>query len=375
MRYISRSGYETYTSCERKYYWQQLWRGTGFETPVREEYYVIGIALHEGLEVLSRAVKDAYDKSILGPADLRELLMAYAAPALSRIEESWHFEMGRAYEMANDPEIPDHHLAAQLNEWLHLVKAMFLGWLRVRALGFFTLYEVLLIEEEIPYVLTTGLTLSTRSDLVVRDRQTGNLFVVNWKTTGSKSNFFEGFNRSVQMWTEALAVQRHLKESIAGTLIEGFYKGSKRRGSYSSPLLWGYQRNEIWSAKYVAGWDKIGMWKKGYELPNGDWGLPAWINWLPTKIVDEQFLQCPPIPINEGAVEGWLPQVVQRETDLEHMMEIADEKDRLQYFFQRFGKNCNWCPYDTICQGLTTAEAMVESGVLVERRDHHAPKA
>lgn len=371
MRYISRSGYETYTACERRYYYEQLWQGTGLDKPIKEEYLTIGLALHTGMEHLGK--KLLAEEKCDPEFDLRDRIMAHTGDALQAIERDWQVNMAGAYDIANGVgELPaDLQLRGQLDEWVHLAQAMFLAWVRVRALDFFTQYEPLMVEEEAPLVLTSGLTLDTRSDLVVRDRQTGNVFVFNWKTTGSKSNFFEAHNRSIQMWTEALAVQHKLGEPVAGTICEGFFKGSKKRGSYSSVLLWGYERNEIWSAKYTSGWNKTAMWRKGYELPNGDWGLAAWINWIPTRLIEEQFMRTPPIPINEGAVEGWLPQVVQRETDLQHMLEQESEKDRLQYFFQRFGKQCIWCPYDSICQGLTLPEDLVQSGLLVTRKDHH----
>ncbi len=377
MRYISRSGYETYTACERKYYYSQLWGRGGVEPPVQDENLSMGIALHAGQEHLMRAVKGAWDKSVLGPANLQGLLATHIPFCLEAISLSWLSEMAPTYAIAKgDPEADPPHprddaLLGLLDEWHHLARGMFLAWVRVHARRFFDMFEVLMVEEQVPLELAAGLTLDTRSDVVVRHRQTGYVFVINWKTFGSKSGFYEAFNRSIQMWTEALAVQQKLGEPVAGTIVEGFYKGSKKRGSYSSPLLWAYEQNAVWSAKYRPGWRKVPVWQTGYELPNGLWGQGEWIDWLPLTIVEDQFLRTTPIPINEGAVSDWLPQVVQRETDLQHMMEEATEADRLRYFFQRFGKQCNWCPFDDVCRQAATIESMVESGRLVKRRDHH----
>lgn len=374
MRYISRSGYETYTACERKYYYSQLWGRGGLDKPIPEEYFVIGIALHAGMEHISRSIWAAERLAPLGPTDIRNVVFAEVSGALRSINASWQQEMARAYALAMEPE-PDERQLFLLDEYLHLARGMFLGWIRTQALSFFSAWEPLIVEEEIPLELSSGLVLDTRSDLIARSRETGNLFVFNWKTFGTRSGLFESYNRSIQMWTEALAVQRHLKEPVAGTIIVGFAKGTKKERHYSSPFLWGYNREDLWSATYqrARGWSKIPMWKQGYELPNGDWGQPAWIDWLPVELLDKQYEILPPIPINEGAVETWLPQVIQRETDLEHMLD-APEEDRLRYFFQRFGKQCNWCAFDPICQGLTSPDAMLSDGVLVPREDHHARK-
>lgn len=368
MRYISRSGYETYTQCERKYYYSSLWNRHGLDRPVPEEYFGIGLGLHAGMESLSRAVRSG------GPS-LREVIMVATVPALTAIDDEWFKVMTRAYALAEDPE-PDTQQLFLLDEYRHLARGMFLAFVKEKALGFFTEYQPVMVEEEVPLELGPELTLDTRSDLVARSNSTGNLFVFNWKTFGSKSNFYEAYNRSIQMWTEALAVQRKLEEPVAGTIVVGFHKGSKKEKHYATPLLWGYNREDLWSAAYqrAAGWRKIPMWRQGYELPNGDWGQPAWIDWLPSEILSKGFVTTPPIPINEGAVEGWLPQVIQRETDLQHMLEAESEEDRLRYFFQRFGKSCNWCSFDPICQGVSSPDEMLKDGVLVPREDHHARK-
>jgi hypothetical protein len=369
VRHLSRSGYETSVQCLRKYYYQQLYRGTGLDRPIPEEYLSIGLALHAGMEYLCRAIQSSYSVE----PDIRKVIMESTAPALEAIDAEWRKTMARGYQVAQVPE-PDEGLLFLLDHYNALARAMFLAFVRTQALEFFSEWDPLLVEEEVPFELSSGLVMDTRADLVARSRSTGNLIVFNWKTFGTKSGFYEAYNRSIQMWTEACAVQRHLQEPVAGTIVVGFHKGSKKDKRYSSPLVWGYNREDLWSATYqrARGWEKVPMWLRGYELPNGDWGLPAWISWLPAELVSDQFLFTPPIPINEGAVEGWLPQVIQRETDLQHMLEAEDERDRERYFFQSFGKACNWCPYDPVCQGLTTPDAMLSDGVLVPREDHHA---
>ncbi len=349
MRYISRSGYEAYSACERRYYYGYLYGRTGLDSPAPSENLVIGLALHAGME----AFFTGKDKE----------------GCIVAIEDEFDAQYADTYAALE--EQPDPRQSELLGEWRALSVAMFLGWLRVRRAKFLLEFEPLMCEEEVPMTLAQGLVLQTRADLVVRARRTGHLFVINWKTSGTKDLFGE-YSRSIQMWTEALAIEEKLGEPVAGVIAEGFYKGTKKNGDYSSPLIWGYERDDVWSAKWVSGWNKVPIWKEKYELPDGSKGLEAWISWLPTNVVEEQYMQTPPILKDNKVVKDWLRQVVQRETDLQAMLDPSvPEEDRLMYFFQRFGKQCSWCAFDNLCQQTATPESMVQSGLLVPRKDHH----
>ncbi len=355
MRYISRSGYEEYVSCERKYLYHNLYSipalgvTKGLDTPVKNENFTIGLALHAAME----AFFTGKDKE----------------GCLQAIGDEWALQYADTYKVLE--VLPDPKLEFLLKEWRALAVAMFLGWLRVRRPRFLLEFEPLMCEEEVPLQLTSDLVIDTRADLVVRARRTGHLFVINWKTSSTKDLFGE-YSRSIQMMTEALAVEDKLGEEVAGVIAEGFYKGTKKDGHYSSPLIWGYERNEVWSAKWVSGWNKIPMWLPGYELPEGGHGLSEWIEWMPEGTVQEQYMQTPPLMKDNKVTRDWLRQVVQRETDLQAMMDPSvPEEDRLLYFFQRFGKQCNYCPFDSLCQQAATPEAMVKAGLLVPRVDHH----
>lgn len=357
MRYISRSGYEAYTSCERRYYYGYLFGKSGVTPPLPEEYFGIGLAVHKGMETFFRG------------GDTEACVTA--------ARDEFDVQMQLAYEIGKKEQ--NGPLLAQLAHWKALSEGLIRGWIRSQSSKFLASFEPLMVEEECELPLANGLTLQTRADLVVRSRMTGNVYVVNWKTEGSTKDpgkFFNKYCRNIQMWTEALAVEKKIGEPCS-VLPVGFYKGSKNRGYYSSPLVWGYERDGAWTAKYP-GWNthfrKVAIWEEEtYELPTGEKGLGAWIDWLPMDTVDAQFIDCPPIQKDEKVVEDWLRQVVQRERDLEHMLDPAvPEKDRELYFFQRFGSHCIWCPFDPICTQLTTTEEMVKDGLLVPRVDHHA---
>lgn len=323
--------------------------------PIPDENLGIGLALHKGMEEFFRG------------KDVEE--------AVQDLHLEWMSTMAGAYEAAvargGDPR-----LKTLLPEWAALAEGLFRGWVRSQSAKFLAQYEPLMVEEEIELPLADGLTLQTRSDLIIRSRRTGNLYVVNWKTTGRKTGFFEAWNRNIQMWTEALAVEVKMGEPCS-VLPIGFYKGNKKGGSYSTPLIWGYEKNGVWTAKYPGwntGFKKVKIWEtSSYTLPTGEAGLKAWIDWLPIGLLDEQYFDTPPIQKDEKVVRDWIRQVVSRERDLEHMLEPGTpEEDRELYFFQRFGTHCNWCPFDSICQQTTTAKDMIDAGLLVERKDHHS---
>jgi CRISPR/Cas system-associated exonuclease Cas4 (RecB family) len=336
---ISRSAIETFISCRRKGYYNYLYRG-GFEGPKAPEL-VIGLLVHKGLEILFRSGGDIHS-AIASLRDEFPLLMKGTT------------------------------ITADWKESASLAEALVVGWYRAKWTQFNIDYEVLSIEEEVRAVLAPNITLAARADLVVKERASGHVFVINWKTAGDKKDFNLKWDDEVQAWTEALAMQDHLGMEVAGCIFMGLYKGgistaAAHKGRSNSPLLRSFAHTDgtvSLDTKSGEGWRRIDH--------SGE--LLAWVSTLPSEVVEAQFMSSPPIFKNDEVVREWLDQIIRMVSDIQRVLEPdVPEKDRLSFFTQAFGYfRCGRCPYRPVCKKEFTVEEMVELGKLVERVDHHA---
>lgn len=266
-------------------------------------------------------------------------------------------------------------------EPIHLIEALLRGWYRVRYADFMERYEILHVEKEMPVNLTSDLVLATRSDVIVRERSTKRIYVINWKTFGNasdKKDWNGKWLRDIQMKTEALAAEGFLGEPVSGTIVEGLYKGTKKDGQLRSGLIYAYKTmlpsgTVVYQPEYTnrKGWTRFPVWEE--EFPNGK-GVTAWVEWLPLEELETYFVTSAPILKNRSVVDDWIKQVVTRETDAEHLLSSTSEEDRLIFFEQNWGSHCNYCPFIDVCEKATSIGDLMEQGELVPRIDHHVSR-
>lgn len=347
MRFISRSSHEDFTRCPRRGYYRYLYNGSGFDSRTPSIHLLIGLGVHKGLEILLKTNGDI-------------------EAAISAQKEEWA-------SLAKDHQIPE--------ETEHLIEALVRGWYRACWPTFIEQFEILMVEEEVKALLAPNITLNARADAVIRDRETGAIYVLNWKTSGSISDWNKQWEDEVQAWTEALVTEAVLGAPISGVIFEGLYKGTYREGRNHSPLIYGWKLplgggREIFSARYKRytkeePWIKFPVWASSLPVEGG---IRGWVDWLPLDVLREQFVRSTPILKNDRVVENWVRQVVRRETDIDRMLqEDVPEADREDFFTQHFSKiNCGGCPFRKVCKLQTTIEEMIANGDLVRRVDHHA---
>jgi hypothetical protein len=340
MRFISRSSHEAFSECQRKGYWGYLYK-QGLEPTATQWNLVIGLAVHKGLELLMKG------------ATIKDAVLGLVEDFVTKVP------------LLDEDGVQ--HLA--------LAEALLRGWHRVRFPRFMAAFEVLTVEKELLTTLASNIGLRSRLDVLVRDRQDGFNFVINWKTSSSIKDWTQQWEDEIQVITEALSAQENLGLPIAGVLFEGFYKGGKYKGAYTSPLIRGYRMrmgdDQPWtySAEKRANYTTFSVWK---DFPGG---VAAWVDWLPEEVVENQFITSAPILKNDDMVRDWLKQVVRRETDIEGMLDPSvPEEDRLSYFWQNKGYRCKWCHFRPACRWEMGIDDMLESGALRVREDHHAVK-
>ncbi len=334
IRYISRSSHETFDKCRRRGYYQYLSHKRGFQEVVTPVPLAIGLLLHKGMEHL-----------FLG-----------------------HGDIGRAHEALLSEAALYPHLTL---EEVSIARALLLGWYRVKWESFNEEFEVLMNEKEVEVLLSPKVTLQARADLVVKSRESGRNFVFNWKTTSSKSNWNKKWRHDVQSWTEALAIEDALGERIEGCIFEGFYKGTKYGGQLTSPLIYGFVREKDgrkeWRCERTQGFSKVPVFVNEF-YPS----LEEWLLWLPLEVLEESFIRSEVIVKNDDVVRKWISQVVREEEDILHMMEsdLSPEEQEV-FFIQRWGEQCDWCPFKDVCELRCNISDLIESGALMERIDHH----
>ena len=326
--YISKGRIEALNKCRRRYYYSYHFKG-GFDAPSPNIDLAIGIAAHRGLEY-----------ALLGQRDKAgsETLLAF-----DTYTKEWPLD--------------DPLLVSQRGEGRDLAHGLVLGWLRACSEEFDAKYEVLSVEREIELPLSPDIILVARCDATVRDRNSGLVYVWNWKTTSDRKDWNSKWLYDIQMWTEATALECSLNEVIGGTIVAGLYKGIKDEGRLASKLIYCYEKNGVYRPDYAAGWvrDRIS-------------DIPGWVDSIPLPVLKNMYLESQPILKNEEVVEAYLRQIVRLETDVTHISESATEEDRLEYFTQSFSTmNCRWCPFLDACMKRSSMDSLIDSGRVIPR--------
>ena len=254
-----------------------------------------------------------------------------------------------------------------------LARALVLGWYRTRWKDFENTFDILLIEEEFLMPLAPGFHLLVRADVVVRDRESNYVYVINWKTTGRLDGFTRKWQHDIQMWTEAMGVEQQIGEPVAGVLVEGLYKGVWREGHWATPLLWGSRKagpdgRYKYSENRVPGWERFGTWKEPFPTaPDAD-PLAAWVGFLDADTLERYFIRTPPIFRNDDVVEEWLEGVLRKEADARGVIESGTTADKLSFFKQEFSEwNCGRCDFRPVCGKVTDVAEMLRAGLYEPR--------
>ncbi len=324
--------------CQRKAYYLYLYKGKGVDSPSGKLDLNIGLVTHKGQEVLLRT------------GDPDAALEAVVQEGGRLLKGDTHHQM--------------------------LTQALLMGWVRVSWEDFKERFEVLAIEEELPPIqIATGIGLPIRADAVVRERSTGLIYIINWKTMRDKKDFTSKWKEEVQAWTEALGWEQATGQRVDGVLFCGFYKGPFKDGGHWSALTHGYKRalkggEVVYSPKWASGWTRFPTWEE-----EGVGGLLGWVSWFPKALLEEMFPVSPPVLKNNEIVIDWLEQWVRWETDSQHILETGSERDKELRFQQEFSHfNCKWCPFKRVCFKEASVEDLIAEGRLEVRVDHHLQK-
>lgn len=326
--YISKGRIEALNKCRRKYYYNYVYKG-GWDRPSPSIELAIGIAVHKGMEFC----------------------------LLQKFDEAGPITLTTFDEYTKDWPEDDPLLVSLKAEGRDLALGLVLGWQRAKSEEFFSKYEVLSVEREIELPLTADLVLVARADATVRELASGLAYVWNWKTTSERKDWNSKWLYDIQMWTEAMALECSLGETVGGTIVAGLYKGTKQEDRLASQLLYSYSKNGAITPDYKAGWQRERVID-----------IAGWVEAMPIDNLRALYLESQPILKNDEVVEKWLRQIVRIESDVIHIGGTESEDDRLDYFTQAFSTfNCRGCPFLDVCMQRSSMEALIESGRLTPR--------
>lgn len=342
MRETDRTSILTYQRCPREYWYSRHAGGKGLQKKSKGLALSFGSAFHEGSEELlsqngiEKAVERAYGF----------LAEQFAARAVSFDNETPD-DIQKAMEYGQE-------------EQMALAEGLLRGWWAYEGEAFLENFAVIEVEQEGRAQLADDLVLMFRPDALVRDKQSGDLYVISWKTcaTFQKRNIDQakhdmqsisevwGWRES--KWTEGNIRNARIVPGIEGVLYKWIVKGQRRKDNWdglykqSSHLIYGWKKlgngggdEAEWSWAYDfekedgsgssrlgKGWKKVPIWR---EYPGG---VKQWIEDLSTNQIFPRhidalqaiFPQSLPVERRKDEVESWVRQTVAQEMRIEESL-------------------------------------------------------
>lgn len=238
-----------------------------------------------------------------------------------------------------------------------LVEGLIRGWIRTAAPAFFQRFEILAVEQEMPIEVPwkhggARLIRGCKPDLVVRDKQTKNVLVINWKTT-SQERYLDGLANSPQIPLECVGAEQHLGVKVHGYIVYGLLKGSHKNSKlptdkareYTGPkqqqsdlcYAWvrqeipGFQQFAIETGYYTVGKDGKNH-KRGAEWKWAEtWkhtSMREWVDYLPQAELNNIFVERGPYWLETYKVEQALRGVAGSELRWVERLNQAYEAER-----------------------------------------------
>jgi hypothetical protein len=286
-----------------------------------------------------------------------------------------------------------------IEEQAALLEAFGWAYARVRLPRILDEYEIVSIEQEGFTLLSGDVGLQTREDMTLRRRLDGRLFVYNLKTSSSTSDkrWKDQWEVDQQLMTETLAVERRMGEPIYGVIIDGFDKGPRInvwwddlkecRGEKPGAFKWQAQRNRLiygykceilpgrtdydWEGTTRKGWGKFAVWESERTIED-------WVNWLPTEVVEAQFVTLPPILRSQQHVESKVRQIVAQEQNIRASRKSMDANpaynvEQLDAYFPQSEHACTYptrCPMYRLCWEEGAADDPGSNGYVPRQPNH-----
>lgn len=340
---VDRSRILDYQACPRRRYLAYHYRGTGIQKIAKALPLVFGSAFHEGAELMLRG-------------DIE------AAVLKAKLFLSSVFEERRVGFGGEKPSDVDAAWAYGAEEQAAMAEALLRGFWAFEGEYLLRDFEILEVESEGKALLTDDMELMFRPDALVREKATGDIYEISWKTFstwGDKqhSQAQVDMQSCSEVWGRLNDPNAPKIDGIEGVLYKFAAKGSRRKDKWDglykqgSHLIYGWRRQQgadeaewSWSWDFIneetgkpstlgKGWKKVPIWR---DYPGG---VKAWIEDLSAGRVfprhlnplEEAFPVGLPVSRRTDEVESWKRGIVAQEQriqrDLEFVGTDADADD------------------------------------------------
>lgn len=443
IRYVDRSRVLKYQQCPRARYYSTEIYGRGIQ-PIRMSIpLVVGQMVHEGLAELLQLCANGWG----GEKDLEATLDNVVAGALEEYDKEV-----KARGFTLDPE---EEAFSVYSEQKALIEAMIRVWALRRLPGFLEQFEVLEVEREDQFTLSSprewvqndhgfdermhqDIVWMSRADGLLRERASGDLYVLSFKTSADWNDFKDKEARiDMQGMSELYAIERRLfKErwsenfdkddfdiqgiKLAGVQMEFLLKGRRSRDKETKQYLQdsilvrpyfkdgGGLIEDEYAWKYWTHCDAPHTTSGGKKCPGdanhslgkGWYRVPIWEH-MPIKewiqLLHEGSVQSDagdaleglvvsPMPFfrHQEEIESWRLQVESQEARIAEIRKGAatDWPDDMKFYLDRnFPQHREACfKYGEkhSCQFLDVCFGNIgdplESGLFQLRKPHHTPE-
>lgn len=378
MRLTDRSRIIQFARCPRSRYWEYEYQGTGIRRARLNLPLLVGRAVHTGLARLLTGCNSDI-AVIAGQAEFDAQVLT-SGIELEQTEQA---------------------------EYVHTEqRALVEGLVRLVAIAIvpklLTQYLPLSVEEELQATLPRcGIPLMGRSDALLKEQETGDLYLLSWKTKASwDDRAGEDAQHDDQGLSETWLTEMTKSVTLAGVIMCWVFKGERReypKGSgtwtQSSPLIRGYRKfgadgvpEYAWkyqwedldgtSHRLGKGWQRFDAWAE----PGG---VKWWVDLLATGTVqpeagpclESQYRMPAPFYRRPEHIQDWVTQASVQEGGIAD--DLVVEVD-WNVAFPQHRHSCSYplrCAFYNLCWGPSHIAADPLENGYVRRVPHHALEA
>lgn len=359
--------------CQMARYYEYHYQGTGIVPVAPSLNTSIGIAVHDMLaEELARTeTRDDIDT------------------VWTERFVKWSERIYKVCELRRETQHTKNEAA-----WLASVLAY--GWWTQFAAWFAERFEIIAIEREYALVLDDGrIVIQVKPDLVLRDRQTGKLCIMDFKSMSSfkEQTTPQSFAESVQIALMTAAVEAAHGEPVEQFWIAGMVKGSKQvfekdGNKTAEPRFYSHLCYAKVPQPPFKEWDFKGFWYNKTPIWEFDPSPINFVRLLQEKrpdILHESFPMMGPFQRQTHMIPQALRGIVGGENRWINALWALSEANPesfnvvLDETFSRSYGNCtsffgDSCPFVRLCYALPGHEDPIGSGFYRQRRPHHEPE-
>jgi len=284
-----------------------------------------------------------------------------------------------------------------IREQAALLEGMLRTWAVVRMPLLLEEYEVVSIEQRQDWELFPGLVERMRKDAILRRRDDGLKFILDYKTLKYPSEMWmEKFEHSLQTCLYLQSEKELSSEPLGGIIYEGLVKGEFRKDTAKSSPWYGQKiQNSPYTIAYkLGGDDGLALYqtdytpKKGYRKVKTFEEMPMkeWVNHhlLPSGQAHENFIIVPPIMPPNYELERVKQQTVREELEYfdrlgKYRSMLANDSVNAESYLDivaplrtgrcdKYGRD-NSCKFKSIC--FNQGARPLEEGGFIKRKPHH----